>query len=76
MPFISNGIRDKLLKSINYNTKQGAVARGIPANLLPEICQIWLSAREKGALTQTTFSTQVPVCALKQNAGNVAEYHA
>lgn len=56
-PFISAETRDKLLNPINYNAKQGTAARGIPASLLPEICQIWLSAREKGALTDKQLAT-------------------
>lgn len=57
LPFISPETRNKLLSPISYNAKKGTAARGIPASLLPEICQIWLSAREKGALTDKQLTT-------------------
>ena len=56
-PFIGPEIREKLLNPISYNTETGASAHGIPAALLPEICQIWLSAREKGVLTENQLAT-------------------
>ena len=56
-PYISAETRNRLLNSISYTTKKGTAARGIPASLLPEICQIWLSAREKGALTEKQLAT-------------------
>lgn len=49
-PFISGETREMLLKPISYKSRFGPPARGIPAILLPEICQIWLTAREKGAI--------------------------
>lgn len=51
-PFISDEVRAKLLTPITYITKTGSKARGISATLLPEICNIWLEARGKGALTK------------------------
>lgn len=51
-PFISVEIKEKLLKPITYISKSGSKASGIPATLLPEICDIWLKARESGALTE------------------------
>jgi hypothetical protein len=57
LPFISPETKNRLLNPINYKAKAGTAARGIPASLLPEICQIWLSAREKGALTNKQLTT-------------------
>ena len=48
--FIPDKVRESLLRPITYITKTGAEVQGIPATLLPEICNIWLTAREKGAL--------------------------
>ena len=43
---IDEEIKKKLLNPISYITKSGAKAWGLPATLLPEICDIWLKARE------------------------------
>lgn len=51
-PFISDETRNSLLNPIIYQSNARVLARGIPATLLLEICQIWLTAREKGALTE------------------------
>lgn len=51
-PFIDNETRQKLMNPIVYRTKSGTIAQGIPAVLLAEICNIWLKAREKGALSE------------------------
>jgi len=55
--FINEDIREKLLTPISYTTKTGAMAWGLPATLLPEICDIWLKAREKGALSEIQLPT-------------------
>jgi hypothetical protein len=49
--FIDDDIRNKLLNPITYLTKTGNEASGIEATLLSEICNIWLKARENGALS-------------------------
>lgn len=52
-PFIDPETRVRLLTPITYKSKTGGVAQGVAASLLPEICNVWLKAREKGALTRT-----------------------
>lgn len=52
-PFIDNETREMLLNPIAYRTKAGSTAQGINATLLPKICDIWLKAREKGALSES-----------------------
>ncbi len=52
-PYIDDEIREKLLNPITYKPKTGRYARGIDATLLPEICDIWLKAREKGAIPKS-----------------------
>ena len=54
---IDEEIKKKLLNPISYITKSGAKAWGLPATLLPEICDIWLKAREKGALSDIQLPT-------------------
>ncbi len=56
-PFIELEIRDKLLNPITYMTKSGTEAQGLPAHLLSDICNIWLKAREKGALSKAQEKT-------------------
>lgn len=50
LKFIDNELEEKLLNPIVYQTKSGTMAQGLPALLLPEICNVWLKARDKGAL--------------------------
>ncbi|MGJ8605489.1 MAG: P63C domain-containing protein [Marivita sp.] len=50
-PFISNDLEVALKKPVLYRTNAGATpANGIRAELLPEICGVFLSARRKGEL--------------------------
>ncbi len=56
-PFISPEVKKKLLNPISYSAKRGTGVRGIPAALLPEICQIWLSTREKDSLGERQLAT-------------------
>lgn len=50
-PFINNDIRKKFLDPIRYKTQSGTEATGLPATLLPEVCDVWLKTRENKALT-------------------------
>jgi len=52
-PFINDEIKQKLMNPIVYRTKSGTIAQGISALLLPEICNIWIKAKEKGALSES-----------------------
>jgi hypothetical protein len=55
--FIDNELRNKLINPITYQTKSGTFAQGINATLLPEICNVWLKAREKGATYKNQENT-------------------
>lgn len=48
-PFISNDLMNGPLAPIGYNDKS-RVINAYDANLLPAVCDIWLKAREAGAL--------------------------
>jgi len=48
-PFISEELRIGLLNPIKYRTGS-RIVHGFPAELLPQICDVWLKAREAGAL--------------------------
>lgn len=56
-PFIDGETREMLLNPITYKTKTGSIAQGINATVLPKICDIWLNAREKGALSESQLIT-------------------
>lgn len=56
-PFISNDVRIKLLNPIYYKSLNKTMARGIEATLLPEICHIWIKAREKRVIPKSQEKT-------------------
>lgn len=47
-PFISDDLRQKLTAPTVYGAGRGT--NGLPASALPEICDVWLKARDAGAL--------------------------
>jgi hypothetical protein len=49
-PFITDSIKEKFSESITYRAKQGGMATGNRADVLPEYCDIWIRAKESGAL--------------------------
>lgn len=51
-PYISEELTKKLENPINYINTMGNEAMGIDATLLPQICDVWISARNSGGLTQ------------------------
>jgi len=56
-PFVSDETKEKLTNPITYISKSGVKSRGVPGTVLQEICEIWLKARDKGALTKTQILT-------------------
>jgi len=56
-PFVSDETKEKLTNPITYISKSGVKSRGVPGTVLQEICEIWLKARDKGALTKTQIIT-------------------
>jgi len=52
-PFVSNELKDKLEEPIEYVNEHGRLTTGVDATLLPEICDVWISAREKSALNES-----------------------
>ncbi len=45
-PFVSPSLHAALSNPILYKTKSGAIAYGVLATLVPEICETWLKARK------------------------------
>ncbi|MDT4808401.1 P63C domain protein [compost metagenome] len=59
-PFISNDLLLLVTSPVEYRQNQGGgVAHGIVATTLPQICEVWLKARDSGQLT----TAQLPVAA-------------
>ena len=56
-PFISEQLLEKLENPISYINTQGAEVVGIEATLLPEICDVWISAKNSGQLTELQSQT-------------------
>lgn len=60
IPFISDELRSVVSNFVTYKMmgKAGvSIAQGVPASLLPQICDVWLKARDAGAL----LKSQLPI---------------
>lgn len=49
-PYINKHLGDLQSITVNYRTEKGATARGIKAEIIPRICEVWLDAEEGGKL--------------------------
>ncbi len=50
-PFITKDLAHALENPIEYRARKGgAIANGLEAGLLPKVCDVWLKARDAGAL--------------------------
>jgi hypothetical protein len=57
-PFISNDLTSRIANTISVvPPRSGNPVKGIDANCLPEICDVWLRAREAGALSPAQLET-------------------
>jgi hypothetical protein len=55
--YISEALAKAILHPIKYITKGGNAALGIEAKYLPEICNVWLNAKDDGVLTEHQLET-------------------
>ncbi|AZD01400.1 P63C domain-containing protein [Pseudomonas chlororaphis] len=54
LPFISNDLMALVSAPLEYRHGQGGgVAHGINATALPQVCEVWLKARDAGELSET-----------------------
>ncbi len=53
-PYFTPEIEEKLTSPIRYISKFGSEANGFPAEVIPDICHIWLEARKHKALKTDT----------------------
>ncbi len=49
-PFVSEALKERLSKSISYISKAGKIAKGYDATVLPDICDVWIKAKQKKAI--------------------------
>ena len=49
-PYVEKHLGDLQSITVTYRTERGFVARGIKAEIIPKICEVWLDADEKKAL--------------------------
>jgi hypothetical protein len=55
-PFITDQIKVKVLDSITYKALNGVNANAIRATVLADICDIWIKAKQNGALEKDQIS--------------------
>ena len=55
-PYISEELKEKLSQSITYKATNGSPATGFPAELLPQICDVWIKAGENGAVPEARLN--------------------
>ena len=58
--FIPPSLREALSQPIKYRGPKGGIANGVKAILLPEVCEVWLNARDNYALLES----QKPMAAM------------
>ena len=49
-PFVDKHLGDLQSITVSYRTERGGVARGIKAEIIPKICDVWLDAEDAGKL--------------------------
>jgi hypothetical protein len=49
-PFVSKHLGDLQSVTVEYRTQRGGIAKGIKAEIIPKICDVWLDAEEAGGL--------------------------
>jgi P63C domain-containing protein len=69
-PFVTESLRNALNRPIVFRGK-GGVRRGIPASLLPEICEVWLRANDAGALQASQYEIARKALALTRALATV-----
>lgn len=55
--YVSDGLKKKLETPIRYVNRNGRITAGLDATVLPEICDVWITAKEKGALNAEQSKT-------------------
>jgi hypothetical protein len=56
-PYVSSELKAKLQTPIMYINQNGRLTAGVDATTLPDICDVWITAKEKGALNEDQVET-------------------
>ena len=56
-PYIDDNLSSKLKAPIQYINKNGRKTQGVLATTLPDICDVWIKAKEGGALDDKSILT-------------------
>lgn len=70
-PYISEGLQHKFDNPITYIDKQNRERTGVEATILGDICDVWITAKEKGALTLKQAETAQRAYILMRGFANV-----
>jgi len=55
--FVNTDLKKKLEKPVQYINKNRRLTTGVDATVLPDICDVWITAKEKGALDEKQSKT-------------------
>jgi hypothetical protein len=55
--YVSIDLKNKLEQPIRYINQKGLLTTGVDATVLPEICDVWITASKEGALTEEQAKT-------------------
>jgi len=55
--YVSPELKEKLKAPIIYINQNNRLTTGVEATVLPDICDVWITAKEKGALTKEQETT-------------------
>ncbi len=55
--FVNNELKEKLEQAITYINQNGRQTTGVDATVLPAICDVWIKAKENGALNEQQSQT-------------------
>jgi len=69
--FMSKELRQKLENPINYINLRAKLITGVDATVLPDICDLWITARDKGALNESQIETANRAYVLMRGFANV-----
>jgi hypothetical protein len=71
-PFVSNDLAMSATNPISFKLPGGsAIGHGYPAELLPEVCSVWMQAKEAGVLTPAQFKTALAASIVVQALAKV-----
>ncbi len=55
--YVSSELKEKLSQPISYTNQNNRLTAGVDATILPDICDVWITAKEKGALNEDQVKT-------------------